>query len=178
MRDEIDIQSCAALVIVGGDGTIHEVVNGMMARKDKAKAPIGLVPNGSGNDTCRGIDIFDSKTALDTVLKGQTIKVDLVKVLLDFESEEELEKAIETSSESQQDGTDTRINRLNHLRYSLINSSYCLLANISRNCQWLKRGIGKNAYVVQTLIELARKRKETMDIELDEGALTLRDVTT
>lgn len=101
MRDEIDIQSCAALVIVGGDGTIHEVVNGMMARKDKAKAPIGLVPNGSGNDTCRGIDIFDSKTALDTVLKGQTIKVDLVKVLLDFESEEELEKAIETSSESQ-----------------------------------------------------------------------------
>jgi len=31
---EFMIQNYSALIIVGGDGTIHEAVNGMMRRKD------------------------------------------------------------------------------------------------------------------------------------------------
>lgn len=45
------------LVAAGGDGSYHEVVNGMLARTDKKKIPIGLIPNGSGNDTCTAIGV-------------------------------------------------------------------------------------------------------------------------
>jgi diacylglycerol kinase (ATP) len=51
----VDIDNYSALVAVGGDGTLHEVVNGMMFRPDKKRIPIAFLPNGSGNDTCKSI---------------------------------------------------------------------------------------------------------------------------
>lgn len=46
------------LVACGGDGTCHEVVNGMMMRDDKKKIPIGFIPNGSGDDLCSSLGIM------------------------------------------------------------------------------------------------------------------------
>jgi sphingosine kinase len=46
-----------AIIAVGGDGTIHEVFNGMLSRQDKKTLPIGLIPNGSGNDLCKSLAI-------------------------------------------------------------------------------------------------------------------------
>ena len=60
----LEIESYAAVVAVGGDGTIHEVINGLMRREDKKKVPIGLVPNGTGNDTCAGLEIDTIDEAL------------------------------------------------------------------------------------------------------------------
>lgn len=37
------------LVAAGGDGTLHEVVNGMFARSDGARLPVSVIPLGSGN---------------------------------------------------------------------------------------------------------------------------------
>jgi len=44
---------------VGGDGTAHEVVNGMMLRSDKKRLPVAFLPNGTGNDTLRQFSVFD-----------------------------------------------------------------------------------------------------------------------
>ena len=54
---DLDMSAYSAVIAVGGDGTIHEVVNGMMFRKDQQKLPIAFVPNGSGNDTCWSIGL-------------------------------------------------------------------------------------------------------------------------
>ena len=64
-----DIDQYSALAIVGGDGTIHEAINGLLRRPDKKKLPIGLIPNGSGDDTCGqiGIDVADSDMALEYI---------------------------------------------------------------------------------------------------------------
>ena len=53
----IDFSRYSALVAVGGDGTLHEVINGMLMRADKKRLPIAFIPNGSGNDlvACLGI---------------------------------------------------------------------------------------------------------------------------
>ena len=47
-----EIDKYSALILVGGDGTFHESINGILKRTDKKLIPIGLIPNGSGDDYC------------------------------------------------------------------------------------------------------------------------------
>jgi len=63
------------IVVVGGDGTLNEVIN---AKAVHTKI-IGLIPAGSGNDFARscGIPINDISRALDVVIQGQTKLIDL-----------------------------------------------------------------------------------------------------
>lgn len=44
----------ALLVVIGGDGTLHEVVNTLHAHQD---VPIAYLPAGSGNDFARGLSL-------------------------------------------------------------------------------------------------------------------------
>ena len=91
----------SAIVAVGGDGTLHEVVNGMLHRKDQRKIPVAFIPNGSGNDVCKCLEIVDVDRALDYICKGDIIKIDTAKVLIDYENEDEI----------------PQIERTRHLRY-------------------------------------------------------------
>lgn len=65
------------IVVVGGDGTINEVLNGIT---DFSRVKMGLIPTGSGNDFTRGMKLprHNQKKALDIILnsKGDT-KIDL-----------------------------------------------------------------------------------------------------
>lgn len=65
----MDIDAYSALIIVGGDGSIHEVLNGMLHREDKKRLPVGFIPNGTGNDMCRGLGIRDYEVALNYITK-------------------------------------------------------------------------------------------------------------
>ena len=91
-ESEIDLKEFSALIAVGGDGTYHEVVNGMLHRADKVRIPVGFIPNGSGNDTLRALGVTDIAKALDYIVKGEIIKFDLVKVLMDYEHEDDIPK--------------------------------------------------------------------------------------
>lgn len=42
------------LVVVGGDGTVNEVINGI---RDFGKVRFGVIPTGSGNDYARGLNL-------------------------------------------------------------------------------------------------------------------------
>ena len=78
----------AGLVAVGGDGTLHEVINGMMFRADKKKVPIALIPNGTGNDLCNSVGVKSVEQALAFIKKGDLIQMDLNRVLMDAETED------------------------------------------------------------------------------------------
>ena len=88
LAQDLQIDKYSALVAIGGDGTYHEVVNGMLHRLDKKRLPVAFIPNGSGNDTLRALEVFDIAKALDYIVRGDIIKVDVTKVLMDYESEE------------------------------------------------------------------------------------------
>lgn len=90
LAENLDIEKYSVLVAVGGDGTYHEVVNGMLHRNDKRRLPVAFVPNGSGNDTLRALNVFDINKALDYIVKGDLIKMDITKVLLDYENEDQV----------------------------------------------------------------------------------------
>ena len=41
------------VVALGGDGVIHEVVNGLMTLSPETRPALGIIPMGSGNDYAR-----------------------------------------------------------------------------------------------------------------------------
>src|SRR5690606_32385111 len=70
-------------IIVGGDGTLNEVINGIFAQKDldPIEITIGMIPVGTGNDWCRMFGIpFNYHEAVKTILKGKTFIQDVGKV--------------------------------------------------------------------------------------------------
>ena len=50
------------VVAVGGDGTTHEVLNGLMKISERSRPALGLLPTGSGNDTRRILGISTDLT--------------------------------------------------------------------------------------------------------------------
>ena len=67
------------LVVVGGDGTINEVVNGIA---DFGKIRFGIIPTGSGNDCARGLGISGKpeELLLRILESNGTQSIDLGKV--------------------------------------------------------------------------------------------------
>lgn len=68
------------VVAVGGDGTIHEVLNGVMSIPAPRRPAIGLVPTGSGNDTRRTLGISESLSeAVMQVTSGVRTPFDVIR---------------------------------------------------------------------------------------------------
>jgi YegS/Rv2252/BmrU family lipid kinase len=66
------------VIAMGGDGTVHEVVNGIMQVAENKRPILGVVPVGSGNDFAHGIDATkQSDIALRRALDGEPSTVDL-----------------------------------------------------------------------------------------------------
>jgi len=71
---------CDFLIAVGGDGTMNEVINGMMQTSEKirAKTIVGLLPSGTGNDFARTVGIKKSVEKLaELIEKGESHPVDV-----------------------------------------------------------------------------------------------------
>ena len=80
------------IVAVGGDGTVHEVVNGLMAAtvpevnpkrsSGSSSSPVlGIWPAGSGSDFARGVGIpGDVNAALDLLVNGEPRSLDIGRI--------------------------------------------------------------------------------------------------
>lgn len=63
--------NASEIVIVGGDGTIRDVINAM---RDLI-IPIGIIPCGTGNDFARSLRIpLETNESLDTILRNEDYK--------------------------------------------------------------------------------------------------------
>lgn len=85
-----DVYQYRAIVVMGGDGIIFEVVNGLFERPDWRSAvrevPVGVIPCGSGNGLAKSVavdDTYDNNPVLFStlnILKGNSTPLDLVRV--------------------------------------------------------------------------------------------------
>ncbi len=74
-------QGCDAVVAIGGDGTVHEVVNGLMGMPSEARPALGIVPAGSGNDVAYALGIAKDLAATAAMIeRGATRLVDVGSV--------------------------------------------------------------------------------------------------
>jgi len=69
------------VVAVGGDGTVHEVVNGLMQVPPESRPALGIVPLGSGNDFAHILGVpVDPGEALLSAVNGQPHSLDVGSV--------------------------------------------------------------------------------------------------
>ena len=73
-------------IAVGGDGTVHEVMTGLLRYSDESGTDMGeftlaVLPYGTGNDWIRSAGIpADIKEAAQCILRGKTGKEDMVRM--------------------------------------------------------------------------------------------------
>ncbi|MCD4829994.1 MAG: diacylglycerol kinase family lipid kinase [Candidatus Cloacimonetes bacterium] len=75
------LQGFEKICVVGGDGTLHEVVNGVMDSGRARRARLAILPLGGGNDFARGLGIpRDWPQALNLILQGDVRTVDVGRI--------------------------------------------------------------------------------------------------
>ncbi len=132
-----------AIVAVGGDGTVNEVVNGLMAAQARGKsATLGVIPTGTSNILASELRIPwpDIASSVDVLLGGRTQKIDLCR---------------------QND------------RYFLLMASFGIDAEAVRDVFLPLKGIvGPGAYVMSGLAALAKYEPSKMTLSLDDEVVT------
>jgi diacylglycerol kinase (ATP) len=83
IASESIIKGWRNLCVVGGDGTLNEVLNGMMDQHEvpTLEITLGMIPVGTGNDWCRMFNIpFDYDKAIHILKQKKTFLQDAGKV--------------------------------------------------------------------------------------------------
>uniref|UniRef100_A0A6Q2X8N9 Acylglycerol kinase, mitochondrial n=1 Tax=Esox lucius TaxID=8010 RepID=A0A6Q2X8N9_ESOLU len=77
------------LIVAGGDGTLQEVITGMLRRADQdsfSKTPIGFIPLGSHNSLSESLHILSDNqvkhitSATLSILQGETVPLDVLQI--------------------------------------------------------------------------------------------------
>lgn len=68
-----------AVIGAGGDGTVFDVVNGIMLNPSETKIPFGVIPLGTGNAFARDLGLSDNpwQKSIEAIKNFRTIKTDL-----------------------------------------------------------------------------------------------------
>lgn len=148
------------LVVVGGDGSLNEVVNGQLAANSTASKPLAYIPAGSGNDFARAHHLIHGENSkkvvqklLETTERKQPTQLDIGHYL---------------------DKTDQT-----HCGYFVNNigigfdAATVAATNQSRSKRFFNRiGIGKVSYLFSILGVL--QRQDTFEVEIFAGQRRLR----
>jgi len=68
----------STIVSVGGDGTVNEVMEGIL--KNKSHPSLALIPAGTGNDVGRNVGIKSVNDAAEALKENKTKKYDLLRI--------------------------------------------------------------------------------------------------
>jgi len=78
LAHQAGLQGYDLVIAVGGDGTVHEVINGLMRLPAGKRPKFGVVPLGSGNDFAHAAGVESSPDlALKQALTGRPRKIDI-----------------------------------------------------------------------------------------------------
>ncbi|HEY3331843.1 MAG TPA: diacylglycerol kinase family protein [Capsulimonadaceae bacterium] len=144
-RDAAATGDYDAIVAVGGDGTVNEVVNGIMSGSQPDSRPaLGVIPTGTCNILASelGIPWPDVAAAADVVLTGKSTQIDLC---------------------------------LSRDRYFLLMASFGLDAEAVRGVErQIKQLVGPGAYVVSGLAAFANYKPSHVRLRLDDDLVDLQ----
>ena len=127
------------IVCAGGDGTLDEVVSGMMESRDKPFVPIGYIPSGTTNDFTTNLHIpSDMRMAAEIIAHGRTFRCDL-----------------------------GRFNKKDYFTYVAAFGAFT--GTSYQTPQELKNQLGHFAYILQGVSELGKMRAYHMHVKAIEA---------
>jgi YegS/Rv2252/BmrU family lipid kinase len=129
------------IIAVGGDGTLFEVVNGLM-RREGTRPSLGILPLGTGNSFVRDLGASTPEQAVDAIRADRRRPVDVLR--LDCES-----------------GPTWSINLV----------SIGFTAEVGELANRRFKALGPAGYVAAVLISVGRLHCPTFPIRLDRGPL-------
>lgn len=146
----LDLNACDLVLAAGGDGTMHEVMNGLMQNTSSDKHPLfGIVPIGTGNSFAQDLNFKTWEDGVKAVSEGKKIDVDILKVISDDVP-----------------------------HYVLNCTGFGFVADVNVTATKYKKYVGKTAYTLGALIEIARFKAHKCKLEIDgvlheyDGVLT------
>lgn len=79
LAQQAALEGWSLVVAAGGDGTVNEVLNGLMqADPDKQRSTLGIIPLGTGNDVAHALALPNDVTeACRRLVEGRTRLIDL-----------------------------------------------------------------------------------------------------
>ena len=80
LANSLDYSNYDGLCAIGGDGTMYEMINGMLKRKDNQKIPIGLITGGTGNSFMYDVECLDPVEAAQRIVQHNLRPLDIAKV--------------------------------------------------------------------------------------------------
>jgi YegS/Rv2252/BmrU family lipid kinase len=143
----------AALVVaVGGDGTLHEVVDGVLSEGREDLPALGLVPVGTGNDFARALGVhgLGVEAATRVLLHGEARPVDALRLI----------------------GTDHAGGRGAEHAINNLGVAYPALANSCR--EQTRRLPGQLSYLVGGFIARARFQPAHLSVTVDDVTVSGR----
>ncbi|MBL7873053.1 MAG: YegS/Rv2252/BmrU family lipid kinase [Cyclobacteriaceae bacterium] len=92
LASEAVLNKAAVILSAGGDGTLNQVLNGMMSVANECRLPsLGLIPLGSGNDFANSANLtLDPNDLLELLTKNQPLQTDIGKVFCRNGNKEEV----------------------------------------------------------------------------------------
>lgn len=141
----VPLKSFDYLGVVGGDGTMHEVLNGLMRRVLFPEIPVILFPCGTGNAFNHDINSLDLPTSVQHLKQGNTKTIDIFCVEFDDKIAERL--------------------------YAFNILGYGLVANINTESERLRR-LGKARYTLAALIHIFQNPPFRAKITIDNQVWT------
>jgi diacylglycerol kinase (ATP) len=71
-------QGVETVVVIGGDGTLNEVINGLATSGQERVPRLGIVPSGSSNDFCKSLGIpQEVQQACQAIVRGRSRDMDI-----------------------------------------------------------------------------------------------------
>ena len=130
-----NIKNYNSCCIMGGDGSFHEAINGLMKRSDKLKIPLSLIPAGSGNSLGRDLNILNLKDAINNIVIDNKKSIDIAEISCN-----------------------------NDKIYNFNIAGWGMVANIGINAEKY-RWLGTSRYTILSLFEIIFKKTNNLKIK-------------
>ena len=138
LANQLNITEYDGFIGIGGDGTLHEIINGMLSRHDGRKIPIGIIPGGSGNSYMHDLQLTDPLKAVRAIINEKTRALDTAKV--------EVNHIIKYSN--------------NMIGWGLVTD----VGNQAEHFRWL----GTNRYTILSVVEVLRHKSRPATLIMDD----------
>jgi YegS/Rv2252/BmrU family lipid kinase len=131
------------LTVVGGDGTVNEVFNGVM-KWDGTHPSLAIIPAGTGNDIARTVGLFPLEAAVNALKDGCEQAFDIIRI-------------------------DGQENGKGFVRHAFLTAGMGFSGSVTAR-PWTKRILGATlAYYVTTILAILAHRPPTMSARWSTG---------